>query len=75
MKKALKITTIIALWFIVSFAFWIAILLLYFVIAEPETFTKFEQAMSLLVSFHIAEKLIDVAFKAQEETPKGGVDE
>lgn len=74
MKKVLKISSFIALWATVSFGVWVAIQIAYFIIAAPETFTKFEMIMSLLVSCHIAEELIEIVFEAQEETQKEGAD-
>lgn len=66
MKKALKYSSFIAVWASVSFGVWMTILTAYELITGPETFTKFELFMSILVSCHIAEKICDFVFKVQE---------
>lgn len=67
MKKVLKYSSIIAVWASVSFGVWMTILTAYELITGPETFTKFELFMSILVSCHISEKICDFVFKVQDK--------
>ena len=75
MQKAAKIATLIVMWLFVALGVWVGILLTYFDIADPGTFTKFEMIMSLFVSLHISEKICDFVFETQEETRKEGAEE
>lgn len=75
MQKAAKIATLIVMWLFVALGVWVGILLTYFDIADPGTFTKFEMIMSLFVSLHISEKICGFVFETQEETQKEGAEE
>ena len=74
MQKAAKTATLIVMWLSVALGVWVGILLAYFDIADPETFTKFEMIMSLFVSLHISEKICGFVFETQEETRKEGAE-
>ena len=67
MKKVLKISLLIAVCAVVFFGVWMAILSAYYLIAGPETFTKFELFMSALASCFLADKIISIFFTVQDK--------
>ena len=70
MQKVLKIATLILMWLFVALGVWVGILLTYFDIADPETFTKFEMIMSLFVSLHISEKYATLCLRHKKKHRK-----
>jgi hypothetical protein len=67
MKKVLKYSSLTAVWAFVYFRVWMTILSAYYLIAGPETFTKFELYMSALASCFLADKIISIFFTVQDK--------